>query len=273
MPSDCTSNACHPQLHNSPLAHTDETSYTKKALNTAVMVSIDPVPPQYTILRLPASSPYTAKFRDTKLAALKKDPGEWIYPYSSEAKHPLSVWEARLAPPAITFVCVVTPDTNPSTEDALTQGDWVGFVAVRGPMAYDAYYASPDMQQPIPQDPDAEARWHMYDFYVFPAHRGQGIARKLVAACVAAVGENSVTMGDGSMKRAKIRIFVNAKKTGLVDTYNRWGFRQSGTANIREGLTANGMGESVPQDTTSTEELRAFFETRVGSAMEKVVDL
>ena len=140
-------------------------------------------------------------------------------------------------------------------------------------MTYDAYYASPDMQQTIPQDPDAEARWHMYDFYVFPAHRGHGIARKLVAACVAAVGESSIATGQESIKRAKIRIFVNAQKTGLVDTYKRWAFRESGTANIREGLTANGMGESVPQDTTSTEELRAFFETRVGFAMEKIVDL
>jgi GNAT superfamily N-acetyltransferase len=261
------------RLHNSFLTHTDETSYSNKALNAAVMTSADPLPPQYTILRLPVSSPYIAKFRDTKLAALEKDPGEGIYPYSSEAKHPLSVWEARLAPPAITFVCVATPDTRLSTEDALTQGDWVGFVAVRGPMAYDAYYASPAMQQPIPQDLDVEARWHMYDFYVFHAQRGHGIARKLAAACVAAVGESSVTIGDGSIKRAKIRVFVNAKKTGLVDTYNRWGFRQSGTANIREGLTANGMHESVPEDTTSTEELRAFFEARVGVAMEKEVDL
>jgi ribosomal protein S18 acetylase RimI-like enzyme len=110
-------------------------------------------------------------------------------------------------------------------------------------MTYDAYYASPVMQQTIPQDPDAEARWHMYDFYAFPAHRGHGIARKLVAACVAAVRESSIAIGQESIKRAKIRIFVNAQITGLVDTYKRWGFRESGTANIREGLTANGMAK------------------------------
>jgi ribosomal protein S18 acetylase RimI-like enzyme len=237
------------------------------------MASIDPLPPQYTIVRLVASSPHIAKFRDTKLAALEKDPGEWIYPYSSEAKHPLSVWEARLAPPASIFVCVATPDTRLSTEDTLIQGDWVGFVAIRGPIAYDAYYASPDMEQPTPEDPDAETRWHLYDLYVFPAHRENGIARKLLVACVATVGESSNMIGEGSIKRARIRIFVNAKKAALVDTYNRWGFRESGTACIREGLTANGMGESVPQDTKSTEELRAFFETRVGTAMEKIVDL
>jgi GNAT superfamily N-acetyltransferase len=245
----------------------------KNTERSAVMTSIDPLPPQYTILRLPASSLHIAKFRDTKLAALEKDPGEWIYPYASEAKHPLSVWEARLAPPASVFVCVATPDTSLQNEDILIQGDWVGFVAVRGPMVYDAYYASPDMQQPIPQDPDAETRWHLYDFYVVPAHRGHGIARKLMAACVAAVGESSNTIGEGSIKRARIRIFVNAKKAGLMDLYHRWGFRESGTACIREGLLANGMGESVPKDTTSTEELRAFFEKRVGTAMEKVVSL
>jgi ribosomal protein S18 acetylase RimI-like enzyme len=219
----------------------------------------------------PASSAYTAKFRDTKLAALEKDPTEWIYPYATEAKHPLSVWEARLASPAIVLVCVATYGTSPSTE--LIQGDWVGFVAVRGPMTYDTYYASPDMQQTIPPNPDAEARWHMYDFYVFPAHRGHGIARTLVAACIAAVRESSSATGQESIKRAKIRMFVNAQKTGLVDTYKRWGFRESGTANIREDMKANGMGKSVLHDTTSTEDLRAFFERRVGFAMEKIVDL
>jgi GNAT superfamily N-acetyltransferase len=237
------------------------------------MTSIDPLPPQYTILRLPASSLHIAKFRDTKLTALEKDPGEWIYPYASEAKHPVSVWEARLVPPASVFVCVATPDTSLSTEDMLIQGDWVGFVAVRGPMAYDAYYASPDMRQPIPQEPDAETRWHLYDFYVFPAHRGHGIARKLMAACVAAVGDNSNPTGEGRIKRARIRIFVNAKKAGLMDLYHRWGFEESGTACIREGLLANGMGESVPEDTTSTEDLKDSFEKRVGTAMERVLDL
>jgi GNAT superfamily N-acetyltransferase len=237
------------------------------------MTSINPLQPQYTILRLPPASPHIAKFRDTKLAALKTDPGEWIYPHSSEAKHSLSVWKTRLARPASVFVCVATPDTNLSTEDALIQGDWVGFVAIRGPMTYDAYYASPGMEQPVSEDPDAETRWHLYDFYVFPAHRGHGIARKLMAACVADAGESSDTTNEGGIKRARIRIFVNAKKAGLMDTYRRWGFRESGIACIREGLTANGMSESVPQDTTSTEELRAFFETRVGTAMEKIVDL
>jgi GNAT superfamily N-acetyltransferase len=237
------------------------------------MMSVNPVSPQYTICRLPTSSLFISKFRETKLAALEKDPTEWFYPHAFEVNHPLSVWESRLAPPTSVWVCVSNNDTSLSAEEALIQGEWVGFAAVRGPIPFDTYYASPDMLQPIPEDPDAETRWHTHDLYVFPAHRGNGIARKLMAACVATPKVATNTNDKDGVKRARLRLFTDTRKAGLVDTYKRWGFKESGKISRRDGLQANGMSESVPHDTKSTEELRQFFETRVGIAMEKVVEL
>lgn len=153
----------------------------------------------------------------------------------------------------------------------------MAFAGARGPLSYEEYYPVPEMQQPIPANPDAEARWHIYDLYTFPAHRGRGIARKLGAACMATVSEISATLKDGGgdrLRRARIRLFVNPKNKPLVETYERLGFKASGRITLREGFEANGMGESVPAEgTMSAEEFERMFDTRIGLAMERVVEI
>ncbi|KAH7359495.1 hypothetical protein BKA66DRAFT_228955 [Pyrenochaeta sp. MPI-SDFR-AT-0127] len=242
------------------------------------MGSLTPMAPQYQILRIPTSSPHLSdlitKFRDTKLEALKCSPSEWIYQYASESGHPLSVWKARLARQNTILVCVATQDTSLSAEDALLQGEWVGFAVVRGPFAFEDYYAVPEMEQPVPEDPDVETRWHIYDLYTFPAHRGRGIATKLGAAGMAAVGEITAALSDKTKQRARVRLFCNPKNTALVDTYKRLGFEQSGRVTLKEGLEANGMAESIPaRDAMSSEHFKRVFDTRIGIAMERVIDI
>lgn len=234
------------------------------------------------VFRIPAESSRTsdliAKFRNTKLAALQTSPSEWLYQYASESKHPLSVWESRFADKNTILVCVATRDANLPAEEALIQGEWVGFTAIRGPFTYEEYYPSPAMEQPIPANPSAETRWHLFDLYTFPTYRGRGIARKLIAA---ALGTSTVqatqisgSSSSGSHERARVRLFVNPKNVPLVDTYKRLGFEPSGKPNLRDGLLANGMVESIPDEATmGPGEWTKKFNTRFGLAMEKVIDV
>jgi GNAT superfamily N-acetyltransferase len=230
----------------------------------------------YTVLRIPATSPHiadlVAKFRDTKLAALKADPGSFYQRYDVELLHPLSVWHTRLTSQRTCLVCVATKDLASSPEDALLIGDWAGFASVRGPMSFEEYYASPEMGQPVPKDPEHETRWHVYDLYTAPFHRGRGVAKKLGEGLFGVVAEETRALNGGAPKRARLRLIVHPKSTWLVKGYSDFGFKESGRVSLSEGLVANGMAESVPKDTNSTEELRALWETRYGMAMEKLID-
>jgi GNAT superfamily N-acetyltransferase len=231
----------------------------------------------YTVLRIPTNSPhiadFVAKFRDTKLAALKADPASFYQRHDVESLHPLSVWHARLTSQRTCLVCVATKVPVSSSEDALLNGEWAGFAAARGPLSFEEYYSSPDMGQPVPKDPESELRWHVYDLYTAPLHRGHGVATKLGKGLTAVVAEDTQAMNDGVIKRARLRLIVHPKSTWLVKGYLNGGFEKSGTVTLREGLVANGMAESVAEDTSSTEELRAIWETRYGMAMERVIDV
>lgn len=233
----------------------------------------------YTILRLPQTSPHLAslvsKFRSTKLSALHADPTGFITQHATEESHPLPVWSARFAR-STTLVCIPTPDPTLSAQDALLASEWIGFIALRGPMTYSDYYLAPEAGQHVPDGWAAEARWHMFDLYTLVAHRERGVARRLVQACVDTVVEITAAAareaGDGSIKRARIRLFCKPN-AWLVDMYRRLGFEEAGRVTLKEGFQANGMEESIPGDTGSTEELRGKWETRYGQAMEKVVEI
>jgi ribosomal protein S18 acetylase RimI-like enzyme len=231
----------------------------------------------YTVLRVPANSPHiadlVAKFRDTKLAALAADPGSFYQRYDVESLHPLSVWHSRLTHQRTCLVCVATSDSSLSLEDALIEGEWAGYAAVRGPISLEEYYASSDVGQPVPKDPENETRWHVYDLYTAPPHRGQGVAKKLGEGLVEVVTKDTQAMNGGAIRRARLRLVVHPDSTWLVKGYRDFGFNESGRVTLREGLVANGMEESVAEDTNSTEQLRAIWETRYGMVMEKVIDI
>jgi hypothetical protein len=50
-------------------------------------------------------------------------------------------------------------------------------------------------------------------------------------------------------------------------------FQDARTVTLRERHVANGTEEPILEDTKSTEELRAVWDTRYGQAMEKMVDI
>jgi ribosomal protein S18 acetylase RimI-like enzyme len=228
----------------------------------------------YTVIRIPASSQriteLVIKFRDTKLAAIKADPEGNFARFEVESQLPDSVWKARLAGNTNFLVCVTTTDASLSPEDVLLQGDWAGYAALRERVSYEQYYAAPEMNQPVPEHPELEERWHLYDLYTLPAHRGRNVAKQLMDGCIALV-ENALTMDDSS-KKARIRLMANPTRSWLIDWYRRFGFIEGGRANLRQGFVANGMQDSVPKDTTSTQDLRDRWETPFGLIMERVLE-
>jgi ribosomal protein S18 acetylase RimI-like enzyme len=228
----------------------------------------------YTVHQFPSTSPritdLVKKYRDTKLAALKADPGSFLARYEVESRHSLSVWHTRLTRQITCLVCVANVDPGLSSEDALLTGEWAGFAAARGRVSFEDYYAYPQMGQPVPERPDLETRWHVYDLYTMPAHRGRSVATRLGESLLSVVAEETLAMGGIANKKARLRLIVDPRKTWLVDGYRRFGFNESGRVTLKQGFVANGMEESVPEDTTSTEQLIALWETPYGMAMEKI---
>jgi ribosomal protein S18 acetylase RimI-like enzyme len=232
----------------------------------------------YVVLRIPVTSPriteLVTKFRDTRLAACKADPAKSFVQYEVEIQHPLSVWQARLSGSITCLVCVASASADPAltVEDVLLGGEWVGFAFVRGYISVEEYYAYPEMDQKMPEHPELETRWHIYDLYTSPAHRGHSVGSKLMEASVAVAEE--ILKEDGLVhRRARLRLMANSKVEWLVQWYRRFGFDDSGRATLRQGFVANGMQDSIPEDTTSTEELRAKWETPIGLAMERVIEV
>ena len=201
---------------------------------------------------------------------MEADPtGFWVK-YDQESALAMSVWETRLKLCAATVVCVATTNLALSDEDTLLQGEWVGFASIRGPMDYDTYYPNPEMGQVVPDDPASELRWHVFDLYTLPAHRQRGLAKKLFVGCVDLAVELSTTLRSQNKRRARLRLFVNSRNIWLVQWYKLMGFTVSGKATPIEGYIVNGISESIPE---MTDELRIFWESRIGFAMEKVVEL
>jgi ribosomal protein S18 acetylase RimI-like enzyme len=228
----------------------------------------------YKTIRIPLDSPYLAsiiaKYRATKIGAMKADPASFWAKHDQELALAFSIWEVRFKICAATLVCVATTDLTLSDEDTLLQKEWVGFASIRGPMDYATYYPNPDMEQPIPEDPSSELRWHIFDLYILPGHRQRGLAKKLLVGSIdAAVGLSTALCIQGK-RRARLRLFVDSRNTWLVQWYELMSFAVSGKASPREGYTVNGLSESIPE---MTDELRVFWDSRIGFAMERVVEL
>ena len=223
------------------------------------------------------------KFRTTKLLALETDPTSFLAQYAVESALPLEVWTNRLSREVTILICVATNQDsviNDSAilddETALIEGEWVGFAAIRGPMKYEDYYVNPDMNLQTPENPSVETRWHVYDLYTLPAHRGRGLAKQLINKCNATAVEYTKALSissDKSFKQSRIRLFMNPKNTWLIKMYERLGFQASGRVTLEEGFRANAVEESIPVNTRETEELEKTWHTRFGVAMEQVVSV
>ncbi|KAF2188602.1 hypothetical protein K469DRAFT_703188 [Zopfia rhizophila CBS 207.26] len=236
-----------------------------------------PGPVTYTILPIPTTSPrlsnLVAKFRDTKLAALEAEPTGFAVKHAEEVLHPISLWQQRLAAPSTALICVSTsnpPGPSDSDEDMLMKEDWVGMATLRGSLPYSTFHL-PESGQPIPDDPDRETRWHLCNLYTSQAHRGRGLAKKLVNAILASARGQTRRLEGGQGMKARVRLFCDPSKTFLVNMYKGMGFEDAGMCTLREAFVANGDEELIPADTGSTEAMWKW-ERRYGLAMERVVD-
>lgn len=233
--------------------------------------------PTYRFIRVPMDSPQLdsilMKWRDTKISALQIDPKSFLAKHDTEAALPTSVWEARFKFCTAIIVCVALSNPVLSDEEALIQGEWAGTASIKGPMDCTSYYPSPDMEQPVPEDPSIEARWHVFDLYTLPTHRQRGLARKLLNGCVDAAVELSTPLCEQGVQQVRIRLFMSPANTWLVGWYKMMGFAEAGKPCLRDGFIANGRGESIPDDEAMTDELREFWGVRFGLAMDRVVEL
>ncbi|KAF3043744.1 hypothetical protein E8E12_009371 [Didymella heteroderae] len=253
----------------------------------------------YRIIRVPRASPRLAdlvtKSRATRLHILKTDPTALLAQHAVEEALPLEVWHKRFTHPEITvLVCVATPSTTTDvsaplgstniasntgipdheTTTLLLEREWVAVAALRGPVTYEDYYVTPDMGLPVPVDPETEARWHVFDLYTAPPHRGKGLARKLVTACIAtAVARTQHPDATQPLRKARIRLFMNPANAWLIRVYESMGFKAEGKVTLEEGFRVNCLDESIPAGTSETEEGRARWHTRFGLAMERVVQV
>ncbi|KAF2111139.1 hypothetical protein BDV96DRAFT_500017 [Lophiotrema nucula] len=232
----------------------------------------------YTIIRVPNDSPrlpeFAAKFRETKLAALVAEPNGFAVKYAEESLHPFTIWQERFLAPSNILICVASPEFEPSTndEEALIAGTWVGMATIRGPLPYSTFHL-PESGQPVPDDPSLETRWHFNNLYTLQAHRGKGLARKLIdASLVVAQNQTRTLQGEHGMK-ARVRLFFNPEKEHLRKLYESLGFVRAGSITLKEAFGANGDGDLVPEDTTSAQELRERWERRYGVSMERLLDV
>jgi GNAT superfamily N-acetyltransferase len=232
-------------------------------------------PPTYLILPIPHTSPrlraLVEKYKATKLAAIRTDPTGFLVSHADELLHPFSVWESRLAAPSTMLICVAvaaSEDTK-TDEEVLLEGQWVGMAMLRGPLPWTSYYL-PGSGQPVPQDPQKEAYWYLCTLFTAPAHRGRGLAKRIINGAVDIARCRTEDMG-GEMLRARMKLFFDPRRDLLRGFYNALGFNEVGRVTLREGFEANGDAEMLPRDTMGSEELRARWETRYGAVMEKIV--
>jgi GNAT superfamily N-acetyltransferase len=243
------------------------------------MGSIAKADHHYTVLRIPTTSPrldeLAAKFRETRLAAIKADQANSFVLYEVECQLPLSVWRARISGDIICLVCVSNADPALYLEDALLSSDWAGFASAKC-MSVEEYYMFPEMGQTVPQRPEIEFRWHLFDLYTMPAYRGRSVGSKLAEGLLAVVEETlrlDGTTNGTAHKTGRMRLIVNPKVVWLVQWYRNLGFKDNGMATLVQGFTANNMRDSIPADTNSTEQLRARWETPIGLVMDRLVEI
>ncbi|KAF2259868.1 hypothetical protein CC78DRAFT_45258 [Lojkania enalia] len=233
-------------------------------------------PTGYTIIRTPTSSPrlleLASKFRETKLGALEAEPNGFAVKHAKEILHPLAIWQQRLAAPSTVLICVATTDaiSDESDENQLLSGDWVGMATIRGPLPYTTFHL-PESGQPIPDDPELETRWHLCNVYTSQAHRGKGIGRRLIDTGILFAQEQTRTLEGKKRLNARVRLFCNPEKAWIMNMYKGMGFEEAGKCTLREAFFANGDGQLVPADTSSTEKARQTWERRYGLAMERII--
>ncbi|KAK9242758.1 hypothetical protein V1506DRAFT_524275 [Lipomyces tetrasporus] len=95
-----------------------------------------------------------------------------------------------------------------------------------------------------------ETRWQLYNLYTAPDHRGLGIAAVLFRAAMERVYSYTETMFPVEVsekpRSVRVRGMVRENQTGLLETYQRYGFVEVAKCSRAEVLSTIGDATLVP---------------------------
>jgi len=222
----------------------------------------------YKIHHLPASDPdlpfLAGKFATLRLQALTvSPPGAFSSSFELESAFPASLWISRLKRRNVhTFIAVAYPPTFTPEQQTIDAGDFIGSATLLGPIPK-ARYELPLSNGPEIGEDDKETKWHMTAVFNSPAHRGKGVAKKLINFAV-----DFATKEGG--RRSRMRIIIHPSNTVVKNLYSSLGFMDAGNCTYVEALLANGDANLLPKDGGESNPEKYF--ARTGIVMEKVTE-
>ncbi|KAK9322172.1 hypothetical protein V1517DRAFT_324255 [Lipomyces orientalis] len=231
---------------------------------------------RYTIFQFPKSSPelpaLARKYKAVRLSALRQTPEVYFSSYNIESVFSDIDWIERLTDPKVdVFICLAPNTTADDRVVEPLEAEWVGALTLKGPISREDFEA-------LSKGPDTsavhETRWQLYNLYTAPDHRGLGIASVLFRASMdrahsytetkfpVAVSENASVK-----RRVRVRGMVRENQTGLLKTYQRYGFVEVAKCSRVEVLSTIGDATLVP-----VEEVEKWHD-KCNAVIELVVEL
>ncbi|KAK3045265.1 hypothetical protein LTS18_014159 [Coniosporium uncinatum] len=230
----------------------------------------------YHTLRVPKETAHVnylaSKFRTLRLHALQTSPNSFAAAYADEVTLPLLAWTRRLEQTGKEiFICKATPmnrsptaNDNDGDLDLLLLGEWIGMFTLCGPTPLSGFYLPLSGHTPGPEA--SETRWHMTALYTSPAHRGRGLAKKLIDASMRFARDYSGSLGPEV--RTRLRLVVHPNNVVVKGLYGGLGFEDAGRCTLLEAYVASGEGKLVPVE---GERDPGKWDDRIGVCMECLI--
>lgn len=202
---------------------------------------------QYIIAVIPKTGPALdvciQKYRDFRLQVLEHDP-DLAGSFEIEKDLPHSHF-VKLVSTRHIIVAVNAPSSYDSNDEALVHGTWVGFEHMIGPIPL-AEWTWPNAGG-LQSDQD-ETRWHVFNLYVSPDHRGApGLVSKMGSkAREVCIKTTRRLLQEKSQKSGLIRqrscLSPRAQDQGLQRAYEKLDWRAVGFLTEEANLKASNIG-------------------------------
>lgn len=178
----------------------------------------------YRILSIdpPVSQADLTAYKTLRLTALQTDPAAFSSTYAREAAFPEDVWRQRLDSP-LKQVLIASD----------SEGGWIGTAWIIGPSGMPPAALAPF------EEAGLGAKWTTYGLFgmwVHPAHRGKGVGKRLVDACLDWARTNIDTKLSTGLERVAVLLVRNDNVAARV-LYSRAGFTELGEVSSSEGET------------------------------------
>jgi len=127
---------------------------------------------------------------------------------------------------------------NSGTEDYGDLGsEWVGIATLIGPVPKTSFQLSGAPQGGTDEE---ETRWQMTRLFTSPAHRGQGLANKIIQSATTYGRHYSLSLSrtpssKNTFQQFRLRIMIHPN-TVVVSLYSKQGFVDAGRATERRSL-------------------------------------